>query len=184
LRQLSQSCGVALSTLSKWELRQPPLSDEEVVAISLALDADMSVRLQPGGEQPPNRLQGTVIKAGTQAQRDYPPATHRHQFFFSEISGKDMTPIVATVFSRSLDEFSEYHRHPGQEFAYLLSGAIRLVFENGQEIRLKRNEAAYFDSSVGHVYLSTSKAPARVLAVCTDVPERGVDVAQAARRRG
>lgn len=182
LKQLSQSSGVALSTLSKAELGQTALSYEKFVAIALALDVDMSLLLQPGGEQPPNRLNGTVIKASTQEQRDYQTATYRHQFFFSEISGKDMTPIVATVFSRSLDEFSEYIRHPGQEFAYVLSGAIRLVFENGQEIRLKRNEAAYFDSSVGHVYLSTSKAPARVLAVCTDVPERGVDVAQAARR--
>ncbi|WP_236844254.1 helix-turn-helix domain-containing protein [Bordetella sp. 02P26C-1] len=186
LKQLSQASGVALSTLSKAELGQTALSYEKFVAIALALDVDMSVLLQPDGEQPSNRLNGKVIKASMQDQHDYQTATYRHQFFFSEISGKVMTPIVATVFSRSVDEFSEYIRHPGQEFAYVLSGAIRLVFENGEEIRLKRDEAAYFDSSVGHVYLSTSKTPARVLAVCTDVPERGVDVGQrtpVARRR-
>jgi len=171
LKQLSAVSGVALSTLSKAELGQTALSYEKFVAIALALDVDMSLLLQGGGDQLPHRLNGEVLTASTLEQLDYQTATYRHQFLFSEASGKVMTPILATIFSRDLKEFAEYIKHPGQEFTYVLSGAVRIVFENGEVIRLKRHEAAYFDSSIGHVYLSTSKAPARVLAVCTDMPE-------------
>jgi mannose-6-phosphate isomerase-like protein (cupin superfamily) len=87
---------------------------------------------------------------------------------FSETSGKAMTPILATVFSREVTDFNEFIKHPGQEFAFVLSGSVNIVFENGNSITLKKNEAAYFDSTVGHVYLSRSKEPARVLAVCSD----------------
>lgn len=171
LKQLSQVSGVALSTLSKAELGQTALSYEKFVAIALALNVDMSLLLQAGGDQIMSGLSGKVIKASSVEQSDYQTSTYRHQFLFSEVSGKAMIPIVATISARSLDEFKEYIKHPGQEFTYVLSGAIRLVFENGEEIHLKRNEVAYFDSSVGHVYLSTSKTPARVLAVCTGEPE-------------
>ncbi|NYT80747.1 helix-turn-helix transcriptional regulator [Alcaligenaceae bacterium] len=170
LKQLSAASGVALSTLSKAELGQTALSYEKFVAISLALDVDMSVMLQTGADHAPNRLNGQVLKASSLEQDEYLTDTYRHQFLFSETSGKVMTPIMATIFSRDLEEFTEYIKHPGQEFTYVLSGSIRIVFETGEAISLKRNEAAYFDSSVGHVYLSTSKAPARVLAVCTDTP--------------
>jgi transcriptional regulator with XRE-family HTH domain len=171
LKQLSAASGVALSTLSKAELGQTALSYEKFVAISLALDVDMSMLLQSGGnDQFPHRLNGQVLKASSLEQGEYITDTYRHQFLFSEAAGKAMTPIMATVFSRDLKEFTEYIKHPGQEFAYVLAGAIRIVFETGEIIELKRNEAAYFDSSVGHVYLTTSKAPARVLAVCSDMP--------------
>ena len=169
LKQLSAASGVALSTLSKAELGQTALSYEKFVAISLGLNVDMAVLLQARDNPVPNRLNGQALKAGSVAQDEYQTDTYRHQFLFSEISGKVMTPIIATIFSRDLAEFTEYIKHPGQEFTYVVSGAVRIVFETGNEISLKRNESAYFDSSVGHVYLSTSKSPARVLAVCSEL---------------
>jgi transcriptional regulator with XRE-family HTH domain len=171
LKQLSQSSGVALSTLSKAELGQTALSYEKFVAIALALDVDMSVLLQSEDEPVVEGWAGKVMTATSVDQSEYHTATYRHQFFFSDVAGKAMIPIAATIHSRSVEEFTEFIKHPGQEFAYVLSGAIRLVFENGEEIHLKRNEATYFDSSIGHIYLSTSKTPARVLAVCTGEPD-------------
>ena len=168
LKQLSSVSGVALSTLSKAELGQTALSYEKFVAIALALDVDMSLLLQSGDGQELHRLNGRAMTASSIEQGEYQTANYRHQFLFSDVSGKVMTPIVATIFSREPEEFTEYIKHPGQEFTYVLSGSVRIVFENGTEIRLKRNEVAYFDSAIGHVYLSTSKTPARVLAVCTD----------------
>jgi quercetin dioxygenase-like cupin family protein len=68
-------------------------------------------------------------------------------------------------------EFEDYIRHPGQEFAVVLSGKVRIQFENGDSVVLGKLETAYFDSSIGHVYLSLSKKPAEVLAVCSDTDE-------------
>ncbi|CAM5198464.1 Transcriptional regulator with XRE-family HTH domain OS=Castellaniella defragrans OX=75697 GN=HNR28_001592 PE=4 SV=1 [Castellaniella denitrificans] len=48
----------------------------------------------------------------------------------------------------------------------VLSGRVRILFENGEAVELGRHEAAYFDSGVGHVYVSLSRQPAQVVSVC------------------
>ena len=53
----------------------------------------------------------------------------------------------------------------------VLSGKVRIQFENGDSVVLNRLESAYFDSSIGHVYLSLSKKPAEVLAVCSEAED-------------
>jgi len=168
LKELSIQSGVSLSTLSKAELGHTALSYEKFVAIALALDVDLSVLLQTQTGKHSDTLKGQALVANSTTQEEYSTTNYQHQFLFSETSGKAMTPILATIFSRQTEEFTEYIKHPGQEFAFVLAGAVRIVFENGNTIHLKKNDAAYFDSSIGHVYLSSSKSPARVLAVCSD----------------
>ena len=73
--------------------------------------------------------------------------------------------------AREVVEFEDYIRHPGQEFALVLSGKVRIQFENGDSVVLDKLESAYFDSGIGHVYLSLSKKPAEVLAVCSDLDD-------------
>ena len=75
--------------------------------------------------------------------------------------------LVAIINAREARDFSETIRHPGQEFVMVLSGRVRILFENGETIELGKHEAAYFDSGVGHVYVSLSKQPAQVVSVCT-----------------
>lgn len=169
LKQFSEVSGVPLSTLSKIELGQAALNYDKLMAISLALNVDMSMLLQSTTAQLDalQVLAGNALKVSLIEHDEYSTENYLHKFLFSEISGKAMTPIVADVISREVKDFSEFIRHPGQEFAFVLSGSVRIIFENGNTIGLKKNEAAYFDSSVGHVYLSSSKTPARVLAVCS-----------------
>lgn len=169
LKTLSEACGVPISTLSKTELGQAALNYDKLMAISFALGVEMPTLLRVGvPDEVSPALDGGVLKGSLIEHDDYETENYQHKFLFSDIRGKDMTPIVATVFSRQVTDFTEFVRHPGQEFAVVLSGAVRIVFENGNTIDLKKNETAYFDSTVGHVYLSLSKEPARVLAVCSD----------------
>jgi transcriptional regulator with XRE-family HTH domain len=169
LKELSQASGVPLSTLSKIELGLASLNYGKFMLIAQALNVDMSVLLQATDKfDAMHLLAGKVLKASSLEHDEYSSGNYQHKFLFSETSGKAMTPILATVFSREVTDFNEFIKHPGQEFAFVLSGSVNIVFENGNSITLKKNEAAYFDSTVGHVYLSRSKEPARVLAVCSD----------------
>lgn len=77
--------------------------------------------------------------------------------------GKRMTPLHGRIVARDLGQFPDFIRHAGQEFGMVLSGAVRIHFETGESIVLKRQESAYFDSAVGHIYLSVSKADAQVV---------------------
>ncbi len=168
LKELSAQSGVSLSTLSKAELGHTALSYEKFVAIALALDVDISVLLQTHRGAHTKMLSAQALVANSITQEEYSTVNYQHKFLFSDTSGKAMIPILATIFSREIEEFTEYIKHSGQEFVFVLDGAVRIVFETGNVISLKKNDAAYFDSSVGHVYLSSSKSPAKVLAVCSD----------------
>jgi len=56
----------------------------------------------------------------------------------------------------------------GRAGLMVLAGSVRIHFESGEAIELKRQESAYFDSGIGHVYLSTGKADAQVLVVMAE----------------
>lgn len=176
LKQLSQVSGVPLSTLSKMELGQASLNYDKLLAIAVALGIDMSLLMQaPDQYHPMDTLSGRAVKVSSVDHQEYASENYRHKFLFNEVGGKVMTPILATVLSRTSAEFSEFIKHPGQEFVFVLAGSVSIVFESGDTISLKKDEAAYFDSSIGHVYLSSSNAPARVLAVCSGPSPQGSD---------
>lgn len=173
LKELSEACGVPVSTLSKTELGQAALGYDKLMAISFALGIEMTALLQVAsgpGVDLASALSGKAMKGDLKAQEDYATENYQHKFLFNDISGKNMTPMFVTIFSRKVTDFNDFVRHPGQEFVMVLSGAVRIAFEDGSFIELNEYETAYFDSSVGHVYLTQSKEPAQVLAVCSDRP--------------
>jgi len=96
----------------------------------------------------------------------------------NNLTGKRMVPMRAHIHARDVSDFAEYIRHSGEEFVFLLSGKLELRFENGKAFRLMPGDSLYFDSSVGHVYLSLSKEDAEVLACCVDTdahrPQRAI----------
>ena len=45
----------------------------------------------------------------------------------------------------------------------VLTGSVCIRFENGEQTVLKRHESAYFDSSVGHMYLARGRGDATIV---------------------
>ena len=62
----------------------------------------------------------------------------------------------------------DFARHPGEEFVYVLSGAIEVHFEDGQCLPLNRGDSLYFDSRLGHAYVNVGRRLAKVIGVVTD----------------
>ncbi|MFY3548917.1 helix-turn-helix domain-containing protein [Achromobacter insolitus] len=170
LQALSRASGIAVSTLSKAELGQIALSYEKFAALARALGIDMTrMFMLPDASQA--AVAPTFVKNKLSDARDYVTENYHYRLLMGEYPGKKMTPMLALIDSRKVVEFEDYIRHPGQEFAVVLSGKVRIQFENGDSVVLGKLETAYFDSSIGHVYLSMSKKPAEVLVVCSDVGE-------------
>jgi mannose-6-phosphate isomerase-like protein (cupin superfamily) len=99
--------------------------------------------------------------------RRYETDQYLYSVLCGAFPGKKMQPLVAVIHAREAGDFSETIRHPGHEFVMVLSGRVRILFENGESVELGRHEAAYFDSGVGHVYVSLSRQPAQVVSVCS-----------------
>ena len=123
------------------------------------------------GDAPQAEVAPTYVKNKLSDARDYATDNYHYRLLMGEYPGKKMMPMLALIDSRKVVEFEDYIRHPGQEFALVLSGKVRIQFENGDSVVLNRLESAYFDSGIGHVYLPLSKKPAEVLAVCSDLDE-------------
>lgn len=165
LKALSQRSGVALSTLSKMELGQISASYEKLAAVARALEVDIA-RLF--GATPAAQAPGDgpiVVRSVLQSAPRYDTENYDLRMLATAFPAKRMTPAWGRIDARRLEEFSDFVRHPGQEFVMVLSGSVRIQFETGEAITLGRQESAYFDSAVGHVYLSTSRKPAELVVV-------------------
>ena len=169
LKALSAQSGVALSTLSKIELGQISVSYEKFAAVARALHVDIAALFDARAGAAPAAGRRPVVVRSTLAEAPrYDTENYDYRMLATEYPAKRMTPLHGTVIARRLAQFPDYIRHPGQEFVMVLSGRVRIHFETGEAIELARQESAYFDSGVGHVYLSTSKADAQVMVVMTD----------------
>jgi quercetin dioxygenase-like cupin family protein len=71
------------------------------------------------------------------------------------------------VTARSLQEHGPFLRHPGEEFLFVVQGAVELHTEIYSPVVLQAGESIYFDSSTGHAYVRHGEAPCTVLSVCT-----------------
>lgn len=167
LKQLSERSGVALSTLSKMELAQVSVSYEKLAAAARALGVDIAQLFSPV-KALANLLQPTVVSTAIDSAAGYSTGNYDYHPMAGDFPGRRMTPMYARIFARELTQFDDYIRHPGQEFAVVLSGRVRIQFETGESISIGCRETAYFNSGIGHIYLAESEADAEVMVVMTD----------------
>ncbi|HEY0564888.1 MAG TPA: cupin domain-containing protein, partial [Terriglobales bacterium] len=61
------------------------------------------------------------------------------------------------------------HSHPGFEFVFLLDGELEI--HHGETVeRLAARDAVYFDATTPHLYVCTSKTPAKALVITVNPP--------------
>ncbi|HEY2926322.1 helix-turn-helix domain-containing protein [Piscinibacter sp.] len=162
LKALSARSGVALSTLSKMELGQISVSYEKFAAVAKALDVDIARLFDPRAAA---KGHPTVVRSTLDTAPRYDADNYDYRMLATDFPAKRMTPLHGRIVARKMEAFDDFVRHPGEEFVMVLSGAVRIAFETGESIVLKRQESAYFDSGVGHVYLSLGKSDAQVVVV-------------------
>ncbi len=168
LKALSVRSGVALSTLSKIELGQISVSYEKLAAVARSLAVDTGALFDPRAGAMPGAAQPIVVRSTLDSAPSYDSENYGYRKLATEFPGKRMTPLHGTIVARDLAQFQDYIRHPGQEFVMVLSGRVRIHFETGEAIELARQESAYFDSGVGHAYVSTGKSDAQVVVVMSE----------------
>ncbi len=169
LKQLSEASGVPVSTLSKMELAQVSVSYEKLAAAARALNVDIALLLRAGGTvAAPAPV--TVVVDSLPTAAGYSTGTYDYHPIAGDFPERRMTPAYARIIARERGQFDDFIRHPGQEFAVVLSGRVRIEFETGEAVSIGPQETAYFDSQVGHIYLSESDdgGDAHVMVVMTD----------------
>jgi transcriptional regulator with XRE-family HTH domain len=166
LTELGERSGVSITTISRAERGQLALGYESFTALGRALSMDMNAMFAGPGVKP-TQLDGPVV---TRANKGvvYRGLSVAYEFLGTTAAGKRMSPIVGTVHARRIHGPEDFVKHSGEEFAYVLSGEIEVHFLDGEVVRLARGDSLYFDSRLGHAYISVSRQLARIVAVTSE----------------
>lgn len=168
LKDLSARSGVALSTLSKMELGQISVSYEKLAAVARALALDVGQLFDARAAAAPATPAPSVVWTSADTAPAYSSGNYDYRMLATDFPAKRMTPLYGRIVARERGQFPDFIRHPGQEFVMVKSGRVRIHFETGELIELGRHESAYFDSGIGHIYLSLGRTDAQVLVVMSE----------------
>lgn len=166
LAALSERSGIAVSTISKAERGDIALTYDKFAALAHALELEFDAIFGRRRKAATGAMKPSFTAAGQQQIYDTP--NYEYGMLANNLTGKRMVPMRAHIHARDVSDFAEYIRHSGEEFVFLLSGKLELRFENGKAFRLMPGDSLYFDSSVGHVYLSLGNEDAEALVCCVD----------------
>jgi transcriptional regulator with XRE-family HTH domain len=166
LRALSARAGLAYSTLSKLENGKMSLTYDNLTRLAQALNLDLKdVIASTDQDVAPVALgRRSVTRAGEGL--DAGSEKHVHHYPAADLLGKIMTPILIDVQARSVEELGGLVRHAGEEYIYVLRGAMELHSDLYAPLSLGQGDSVYFDSGMAHGYVRTSAEPCVVLAVC------------------
>lgn len=186
LSHLAELSGVSITTISRAERGQLALSYEKFSALGRALRMDFGSMFAEAGV-PARPFAGPVVTRAGQGVV-YRGVAFSYEFLGTTALGKQMSPIVGTVHARRIEGPEDFARHPGEEFVYVLSGSMDVHFDGGKVVHLDRGDSLYFDSRVGHAYVSVSRQLAKVIGVVTSESSlmkqaREVERQPAARRK-
>jgi transcriptional regulator with XRE-family HTH domain len=160
LQELSSRCGLAVSTISKVENGQLSPTYETILRLADGLQVDVSELFNTG---PSAGAVGRRSITRRGQGKVHPSAQYIYEMLCTDLSRKYFVPQVTRIVAHSIDAFQELSRHDGEEFIYVLSGAVELYTEFYEPTRLDEGDGCYFNSSMGHACISTSKDDAVIL---------------------
>jgi len=168
LAEVSRRTGLTTSTLSKIENDKMSLSFDKLSRLSSGLQIDISTLFRgANGEDPQAAVSGrrSIVRAGE--GKAIETRNYSHLFPAWDLLNKKIIPIVAELHARTLEEFGELIRHPGEEYTFVLEGEVDFHTTLYAPVRLKAGDSIYFDSGMGHAYVAASEGRCRVLSMCS-----------------
>lgn len=174
LAALAQRSGISLSMISKAERGDVALTYDKFAALAHALNLAFDDLFGRKIGSPTTVAKPVFTPAGGQVV--YQTPQYQYGMLASSLVGKQMVPMISRIHARHVGDFAEFMRHQGEEFALVLEGAMMIHFETGEHFTLSRGDSLYFDSTVGHVYVTIGERDAVALVCCVDLPFDPVSV--------
>ena len=171
LSQMSERTSIPVSTLSKVEHDRLTLSYDKLVQLSQRLEIRVSELFADPAEAEPAVTARRSIGLTDGAVR---VNTKNYDYYYlcPELRRKRMIPILTRIRAKSAEEFGELVRHSGEEYIYVLKGAIKVLTEFYDPVVLNVGESIYIDSNMGHAYVTAGACEeAVVLGVCSSTEE-------------
>lgn len=172
LKQMSERIAIPVSTLSKVEHDRLTLTYDKLLQLSQRLNIGMAeLFADPAADSGPAVTARRSIGSMDDAVR---VNTKNYDYYYlcPELRRKRMIPVFTRIRAKTLEEFGELVRHPGEEYIYVVEGTIAAYTEFYDPVELRAGESIYIDSTMGHAYLAGKGCKeAVVLAVCSSADE-------------
>lgn len=170
LAAAAQLTGTGTSTLSKIENGQmsPTYDVLQKIVQGLQIDLvdlfDTKQHVLPSGRR-------AITRAGAGSMHVTPQ--YKYEALATELTHKKFFPLRATITARvsqlSQTDTLESQSHAGEEFVFVLSGAIELHTDYYAPCRLEAGDSVYFDSGMRHALVSVSEQDAEILWIASQV---------------
>ena len=173
LKEMSQRCGIPLSTLSKVEHDRLSLTYDKLLQISQRLNLRMSELFAEETAAPEPAI--TARRSIGRIDDAVRVTTPNYDYFYlcPELRRKRMIPVLTRVRAKSIEEFGELVRHPGEEYIHVIEGRAEVHTEFYDPIVLEAGEAVYIDSNMGHAYIAAEGCEeVLLLGVCSSADEQ------------
>lgn len=163
LKELANRTGLAISTISKMERGEISLTYDRFMRLAAGLGMDVGELFDADAEGF-SRGSLTVTRKGEAPL--HRSATYDYDMLAADLAGKHMVPMLGRIKAHSFGEFEDFISHPGEEFIYVLEGEVTVHLNGREPVTLQTGDSIYFDSGLGHAYVSTGESEALVLGVC------------------
>ena len=153
LKQMSEKCGIPVSTLSKVEHDRLTLSYDKLYQLSQRL----GIRMSDLFAETNNNVQAITARRSLGdidlAVRVETP-NYDYYYLCTELRRKRMIPVITKIRAHSVQQFGELSHHAGEEYVYVLKGKVVVATEFYDPVTLSEGQSIYIDSSMGHAYLT------------------------------
>jgi len=172
LKEMSERCGIPLSTLSKVEHDRLTLTYDKLLQISQRLNIRMSELFAEHDDaiEPAVTARRSIGKVDDAVR----VTTANYDYFYlcPELRRKRMIPVLTRVRAKTIEEFGDLVHHPGEEYIHVLAGRAEVHTEFYDPIVLEAGESVYIDSNMGHAYIADEGCDeALVLGICSSADE-------------
>lgn len=172
LKEMSQHSGIPVSTLSKVEHDRLTLTYDKLLQLSQRLGMPMSELFSEG------KAADAVAVTARRSLGSFDNAirvetdNYVYHYLCPELRKKRMIPIVTHIRAKSVKDFGKLIRHAGEEYIYVLEGAIEVHTEFYDPVILEKDQSIYLDSQMGHAFVvADGYEKASVLALCSSADE-------------
>lgn len=172
LKEMSAKSGIPVSTLSKVEHDRLTLTYDKLYSLSQRLGMRMSeLFAEPANDVSPKVTARRSVGDIASAVRVETP-NYDYYYLCTELRRKRMIPVITRIRAKTPEQFGELIHHDGEEFVFVLEGAITVSTEFYDPVTLSEGQSIYIDSSMGHGYLAAEGCnEAKVLAVMASADE-------------
>lgn len=157
---LAVKLGLPVELYNKYESGGTDIPVGIIFEISELFNVELSVLL--GGSNPKLHIYSLVRKGtGLKLER-------RKQYKYESLAWnfihKKAEIFMVTIDPKPQGTMLEFNSHPGQEFNYVIEGAMMTIID-GHEIILNEGDSIYFDSGYNHAMKALNNEQVRFLAM-------------------